>query len=306
MPLQPSPNSRATRDRHNTCVDRTRLADPNQGRCLVENCSIHRAIEYCHVMQRTWTFDKPNLMDSLEWFWRMRKGSLNLDSRYNIFPAGISAHRMFDAKQWIMVPHKDIVQKYYDSIKLLPGQVPEGTEYIYRRKTFPEVIEGEIFEYRLVPIQDMQDIAFTRQNDIMSPVLPNMFKVHTYPFDTLPTFFSHIQPKFVIVEAGDVLVSSKYHVQYDHVKQDPVIVQIMSIYQAWSTEVDDLDVDDEGSYYPPDPPEDDRDATYRSTNSGHTVKRRLTEKSSTQGTPALPSRKSQRTSRSGSGRGSGR
>ncbi|TFK19914.1 hypothetical protein FA15DRAFT_673994 [Coprinopsis marcescibilis] len=131
---------------------------------------------------------------SLEWFWGMRKNTLNLETPQNIFPVGSSIHRMYDAGQWIMVPEEHIVQTYYDALNKEPALADRGS--------FPLIPNRNDFVYRLIPLKDMDDIMLIRQNYTSTPLAPGSFTVHVAPFSTFPTFVSHIHPKFVILSAG--------------------------------------------------------------------------------------------------------
>ncbi|TFK19818.1 hypothetical protein FA15DRAFT_157931 [Coprinopsis marcescibilis] len=82
--LDSTPESRIEDDGRISVIRRVQAVDPNGGRCLVENCSPARIVEYCHVVPRKLWRDT-QLLDSLEWFWRMRKNTLNLETRRNIF-----------------------------------------------------------------------------------------------------------------------------------------------------------------------------------------------------------------------------
>ena len=120
--------------------------DPNHGRCIVENCDTSRAIEYCHIFSRSY-WDHSSLvrgfyilagmrlmmhhsqLSSLEWFWKMRARTLNLDTCRNVVPSefcfalmvlhynskqtvGSSVHHMYNAGLWALLPDDAIVQQY--------------------------------------------------------------------------------------------------------------------------------------------------------------------------------------------------
>ena len=78
-------------------------ADPSNGRCLIENCAKERGVEAIDVLPRDCSSDSLTVssfnsstamreksitvsqMDTLEYCWKMCRGTLNLDSRCNIF-----------------------------------------------------------------------------------------------------------------------------------------------------------------------------------------------------------------------------
>lgn len=77
-------------------------ADPHKGRCLIENCNPTRAVEFAHCYPRSLTKESARVssfsemlntilsfscqMTRLEYWWNMKYQTLNLDTRYNIFP----------------------------------------------------------------------------------------------------------------------------------------------------------------------------------------------------------------------------
>jgi hypothetical protein len=67
----------------------------------------------------------------------------------------------------------------------------------------------EDFRYRLIPVMDMDDVAFMQQNEVSGTRSPTHFTVHVYPFNTLPVLVSHIHPKFVIMATADAVSSQK-------------------------------------------------------------------------------------------------
>ncbi|KAL0945142.1 hypothetical protein HGRIS_004295 [Hohenbuehelia grisea] len=48
-------------------------------------------------------------MSSLEWFWGMKHGSLNLDTRYNVFPISSSLLRLYEENKWGLLLSDDIM-----------------------------------------------------------------------------------------------------------------------------------------------------------------------------------------------------
>ncbi|KAF8992490.1 hypothetical protein BDQ17DRAFT_1369461 [Cyathus striatus] len=203
---------------------RVEAVDPNGGRCLVENHSERQGVEYCHVMPRKLMYND-KLLDSLEWNWNMRKGTLNLDTRYNVFPAGESVFRMFDKNQWILLPDDEILEKYVRAFR--PSVIGRT-----RRERFPNV-NGDKFEYRLIPVVDMEDVTFTRQNDTTTLQHAEPFTVHKYPFNTFPKLISHIHPKFVIAAVGYLLLSNKPFIM-PFFNQHPILRTIIKIYRLWT------------------------------------------------------------------------
>ncbi|KAF9008224.1 hypothetical protein BDQ17DRAFT_1422298 [Cyathus striatus] len=186
-------------------------ADPNNDRCLVENTSSNCGIEYCRMIPKSMIRTNPSFLDSLEFAWDIQKGTLDLDSRSNIFAVGISLSKIFRRAQWILLPDKDTVQTYYENLD----------------SNFPK-IKSECFVYRMFPVQRMDDVILTRQNVIATPLSEDMVTTHVFPFDTLPDLVSHVHPMFVIVRAGYVLVKTKYPLK------DPLLQKIVILFQKWT------------------------------------------------------------------------
>ncbi|KAF8992479.1 hypothetical protein BDQ17DRAFT_1546441 [Cyathus striatus] len=201
---------------------RVNAVDPNEGRCLVENCS--DSIEYCHVLPRK-LMQRDRLLDSLEWNWFMRKGDLNLDTRFNIFPASESVGKMFNNYKWILVPDETIVEKIFRAV-LFRSEI--------RSDPFMS-FEGEQFEYRLLPIADMDDVTFTRKNDTATTQQPGTFTAHRFPFETLPKLVSHIHPKFVVAAAGYFLYGVAGDRAIAAYKKYEILQVIGEIYLLWSS-----------------------------------------------------------------------
>ncbi|KAF8692826.1 hypothetical protein AX14_002379 [Amanita brunnescens Koide BX004] len=245
-----TPSSRLQDENRRSAEVRRRVlvSDPNHGRCIVENCDASRAIEYCHLIARiNWKDDK--LLSSLEWFWNMRAHTLNLDTRRNVVPMGSSVHRMFDAGRWAFLPDDAIVQQYSQSLRF--GSVAS-------RDRFPVIEDREDFRYRLIPLHDMEKIAFTRQNGDPATLTTNDFNVHVYPFTTLPDLVSHIHPKFVIMATADAVAGLKNDAQDAVLQQFPILLTILHLSSAWKYRIP-YDAQSNVSYWPPDDPNDDDD-----------------------------------------------
>ncbi|KAH7921539.1 hypothetical protein BV22DRAFT_1122097 [Leucogyrophana mollusca] len=227
--------------------ERVQAVDPNEGRCLVENCSPTSSIEYCYLLSRK-HWHNTGLLDSLEWYWNMRANTLNLDTRRNIFPAGASVHHMHDTGRWLLLPEDAIVQQYYDTLALF---------HVFAvRERFPVIPDRNDFRYRLVPIKDMKGIAFTRQHATPVDLSPDDFTVRVYPFDTLPVLVSHIHPKFAIVAAGMRLSTLQAEDVSALADAFPILPKIVALYRAWTGPCP-ANAQENDSFWPPYNPSDD-------------------------------------------------
>jgi hypothetical protein len=99
------------------------------------------------------------------------------------------------------------------------------------------VSQAETFTYTFIPIEDMEDVWLTRQNE--HPLTPQSLENHVYPFHTLPKVTSHLHPKFAIFMLGYWLnaASGKARVAVD--RQWPTTDKVISIWAKWLKEVPD-------------------------------------------------------------------
>ncbi|KAF5348152.1 hypothetical protein D9756_010774 [Leucocoprinus leucothites] len=227
--------------------ERVQAVDPTGGRCLVENCSSTRAIEYCYLVPpRSWQIS--GILNALEWHWNMRANTLNLDTGRNVFPAGASVHHMYDTGRWVLAPEEAIVQQYYDTLDPICGAV---------RARFPIIPDRNDFQYTLIPIKDMEDIAFSRQTATDASPVPDNFTTHLYPYDTLPFLVSHIHPKYAIVSAGQNMSCLPLDRLQALVQSFPRLINIMVLYRAWMFHPPINNREDDSFWPPYDPSGDD-------------------------------------------------
>ncbi|KAF9037600.1 hypothetical protein BJ165DRAFT_1501962 [Panaeolus papilionaceus] len=205
----------------NAAKRRAQSADPNLRRCLIENCSKTQAVEVAHVFSRE---SLTYLIEGLEWNWAMKKGTLNLDTRQNIFFLGASMHEMYKNKIWALLPEKDVVYQYFDK----EGSCP------LKRPKFPQV-EGDTFQYKILPIQDMEDVYITRQTTNSN----EPFAVHDYPFEDLPTITSHVHPKFAILHLGQILRNRGVPTKKTLMQKLPWLEDVSELFTWWTSRVPD-------------------------------------------------------------------
>ncbi|XP_006463611.1 hypothetical protein AGABI2DRAFT_187156 [Agaricus bisporus var. bisporus H97] len=170
-------------------VDRAN-APFNQRRCLVQNLPNDYSVQYCHMIARKYTRDE-DLMTLLEWYWNMRYRELHLNTRHNIFFAGAALHLHHDNNAWGLLPDKEYVDQYYE-------------KRFVDRNEFPKIPlpEGG-FKYKLIPLGDsMKTFPILRQNEHGQPPSVDQYTIYLYPFDNMPTFRTHLHPKFAIYELG--------------------------------------------------------------------------------------------------------
>ncbi|KAF9037547.1 hypothetical protein BJ165DRAFT_1501774 [Panaeolus papilionaceus] len=201
----------------NAAIRRAQAADPNSQRCLIENCSEQRAVRLVHVFRR----DAPIYMiEGMEWCWNMAKETLNLDTRQNIFFVGASMHQLYRDKQWALLPDEDMVFRYLNQRKLRP----------LKRYEFPQ-IEGDSFQYRFLPLNDMEDVVITRQTTTKNN---HEVAIHHYPFDDFPVITTHVHPKYAILHLGQLFYGRLTCNKKVLIAKYPWLHQIVQLYQKWT------------------------------------------------------------------------
>ncbi|GJJ05925.1 hypothetical protein Clacol_000112 [Clathrus columnatus] len=207
--VETTPSSRLERDYglNEKTKDRVRTNDPNQGRCLIENCSESRSVDFCHCVPRKFTYQSPHLVP------------------------GVSVHRLFDNDNYLLLPETKIIQQYHNALKRIKGV------WIATRKTFPNIPNGTNFRYKLIPLlEEMEEIAIHRQNrvpDANARPASTDFTTHIYPYGNMPLLQSHIHPKFVILEAGRKITANLAAVT-NSLNTYPILWRLVEIYGAWT------------------------------------------------------------------------
>ncbi|KAF8196540.1 hypothetical protein BJ912DRAFT_1140837 [Pholiota molesta] len=197
-------------------------------------------------------------MNSIEWFWNMRRKTLNLNTRRNIVCLGASLRTLMDNGNWALLPSEEIIMQYASTLQ--PGKIA-----IADRRNFPDIPDG-IRPYRLLPLFRMEKLGITIQID-QAPVGPESFVNYVYPFDNLPDFDSHIHPKFAILALGKKLLEmetksivAKRVALNKLLEKFPILEEVRRLYTAWTAIPDAKDVAADGSYAAPDNDSDDDDS----------------------------------------------
>ncbi|PPQ74138.1 hypothetical protein CVT24_012831 [Panaeolus cyanescens] len=204
-----------------SATKRTKNADPNSGRCLIENCSSTGAIRVARVYDRDF---HPNDIDSIEWVWKMVRGTLNLDSRRNTFCLGESLYEMYKNKNWALLPTEEDVLRF-----IRPhGRMP------CTRENFPDV-QGGIFKYRFLPLSNMDDVYITRQS---SEERGSRVEIHNFPFEDFPVIASQVDPRYVILHLGDILFGDfEESVRLALLEKYPYLHHVGSLYTRWTAPI---------------------------------------------------------------------
>ncbi|PPQ76976.1 hypothetical protein CVT24_009482 [Panaeolus cyanescens] len=204
-----------------SAIKRAEDADPNLQRCLIENCSTTMAVQLGHVYERE-EAARDHRMESLEWIWGLVQGSLNLDTRRNIFFVGASLYEMYKRRRWTLVPEEQVVRQFFY----------EGGRRPRTRRDFPK-FQTQTFKYTFLPIKDIEDVYISRQSE------DNTVTVHEYPFSGIPAITSHIHPTFVLLQLANALWSIPRD-RYDSIlKQYPWLSEICDLRTHWFARLPD-------------------------------------------------------------------
>ena len=173
-----------------------------------------------------------------------------------------SVHRMFNARQWALLPDDAIVQQYSEC--LVAGIFASREKFPVIEVAIhvdsaavavaPELYQDrEDFSYRLIPVMGMERIPITRQNERPGVMSANNFTVHFYPFDTLPVLVSHIHPKFVIKATAEAVTSQTEDISQPLIQQFPILDMIVKLSLAWNNSTPDRAKEDRSYMSPHDP-----------------------------------------------------
>ncbi|EKM76574.1 hypothetical protein AGABI1DRAFT_131129 [Agaricus bisporus var. burnettii JB137-S8] len=221
---------------------RVDLADVsvNERRCLIENCPNERAVHYRHLVDKKWAKDE-KIVTSLEWYWQLEHGELDLDTRYNIFFAGASLHTLHDNDSWGLLPPEDLVNQYYNKLRIIDNFAYANREtFPIIPVSIPLISTASVFiGVTLIPLKASMKSIFIARQEIHAqnrPLATTDFKIHVHPFDELPDFQSHLHPKFAIVELGRKLSKLDPDTYNSLILSSPIYSRIRAIFVAWTNE----------------------------------------------------------------------
>ncbi|GJJ11849.1 hypothetical protein Clacol_006087 [Clathrus columnatus] len=205
-------------------------------RCLVENTLDDGSLQYVHCLSRR--LDSRRIND-LEFSWGMKRGTLNLDTRSNVFCVSTKFKRLWEKSKWILIPEDHILEHYYTEAK--NGQ------------KFPDIGEGP-YKYRFFGQSDMKSVAIHRQIKFPDKKTDHLqaehFMFSSFPFKNLGTLTSHIHPKFVLCHIGarSTAMAGNLLIQYSTADQSllDLITRCQRVVSQWSPWVDDVASNDSG------------------------------------------------------------
>ncbi|GJJ11844.1 hypothetical protein Clacol_006082 [Clathrus columnatus] len=155
-------------------------------RCLIENTLNDESLQYVHCLSRRLESRRASIND-LEFSWGMKRGTLNLDTRLNVFCLSAKFSALWEDYKWILLPEDHILDCYYTAAT--------------KGQKFPDIGKGP-YKYRFVAHPDMKSVAIHRQIIIpdkgSEDLRPEHFMFSSFPFKNLGTLTSHVHPKFAI------------------------------------------------------------------------------------------------------------
>ncbi|PPQ75397.1 hypothetical protein CVT24_012991 [Panaeolus cyanescens] len=214
-----------------SAIKRAQDADPNHQRCIIENCSTSMAVQIAHVYNREEAASNKR-MQCLEWNWGLIKGSLNLDTRRNVFFVGVSLYELYRRHNWSLFPEEKVVRQFFY----------EGRSRPRERFDFPN-FPSQTFKYTFLSIHDMEDVCINRQSE------DNTVTVHQYPFEGFPVITSHIHPVFVMLHLSKALSSISEEKHDAIVMKYPWLGEVAWLHTFWLSRLP-ANADENPTYVP--------------------------------------------------------
>ncbi|GJJ11845.1 hypothetical protein Clacol_006083 [Clathrus columnatus] len=200
-------------------------------RCLVENTVEENAVSYVLCLSRRL---EPRRVDALEFAWGMQCGTLNLNTRMNVFSLSPNFKKYWERFKWFLLPEDDIIRRLYDAA--------------INDREFPDIGEGP-YNYHFVAHSDMKFVPIHRQTVFPDPkteeLKPDHFMFSTYPFENLGTLTCHLHPKFVVCRIGWMVAKADATFLSQYADAHPSLLQpitmILRICNKWTRLLDKKD-----------------------------------------------------------------
>ncbi|GJJ11826.1 hypothetical protein Clacol_006064 [Clathrus columnatus] len=195
--------------------------------------NVYKDGRYC-LIENTLNDESLQYINELEFAWGMKRGTLNLDTRSNVFCLSAKFGALWENYKWILLPEDHILDCYYTAAT--------------KDQDFPDIGEGP-YKYRLVAHPDMKSVAIHRQTtfpDKGSECLkPEHFMFSIFPFKNLGTLTSHVHPKFAIchVAARTHPLTTLLMFEFTRSDRDVLlapIIRCIKIVAIWSPPLDGM------------------------------------------------------------------
>ncbi|ETW86454.1 hypothetical protein HETIRDRAFT_165974 [Heterobasidion irregulare TC 32-1] len=161
--------------------------DPTGGQCLLtRELDDEAPLEFAHIFPRC-EMNNDDLITNLERAWGIGHRCFNIDDARNLLLLKVDWHRLFDAKRWLLLPSPDMVTNLHNHT--------EGNITLrYNGATK--------FEYKMVPLGSKRIMDVYRHSRPDGADEESSASSYKYPFRNLPTLESHVQPHWVVLNAG--------------------------------------------------------------------------------------------------------
>ncbi|KAJ7626456.1 hypothetical protein B0H17DRAFT_563389 [Mycena rosella] len=197
---------------------------PRKRCCIVTNEEFPRAaIEAAHLLPRAADHE---LLTKLEYAFNLKYKQLHIDTTRNLAYLRADQHRSFDRRGFLLLPTREVLLR----VHTFTLSAKEAA------KTYKEVFNETEFEYRIVPLQLFEDgnTVFRKLSDV-GPQYESIFPLPNA--EILPTLKSHVNPFFVIANAGSKLAPSMVLVPEAIKKNHDIfndLVLLRALWDAWS------------------------------------------------------------------------
>ncbi|KIK05673.1 hypothetical protein K443DRAFT_335197 [Laccaria amethystina LaAM-08-1] len=132
-----------------------------------------------------------------------------------LISVGAKFHSLLDKDNWLLLPDNETLALF-----------SFGT-------VFPQYKSGDIFNYKFVPLRQMDSVPIHLQIKQDPPISPAFFRTIVHPFDDLPIIRSHLRPHFVIYNAALKLLDNGQY-QDQHPTLADSFEEILTIYFQWT------------------------------------------------------------------------
>ncbi|KAJ7802585.1 hypothetical protein B0H14DRAFT_3884503 [Mycena olivaceomarginata] len=194
---------------------------PGGRSCIVTNEEFpYAAIDAAHLLPRA---TKADLLAKLEFSFNLKYKQLHIDTTRNLAYLRADQHWSFDHKGFILLPtNADLMLVHAFTFTMDTAHIKTYKEVFAERKTF---------EYRIVPLQLSRDgnAVFCRQDPEYKKIFPLANPT------TLPTVQSHVNPFFVIANAGPKLGPGMDLVPDDIKRTSALYVDLSLLDSLWAT-----------------------------------------------------------------------
>ncbi|KAE9385379.1 hypothetical protein BT96DRAFT_949879 [Gymnopus androsaceus JB14] len=207
-----SPRNILYKEMPNTKVkDRVIAAAPAGGRCLITLVKIGKPdkgtcpadIAWCYAIARA-IAKVLNSIRTIEWYWGMQLGSLNLNSRWNIILLKFDVHPWYDGQGFVLIPRDISLLESKDAL-IQHNTAQHDLEPKHRDRQHFKLLHKPKTLYRVIDVSMDPERSWTREDLTTQPVGTEKVRAvwHDPPFtnETMQNIESHLNPFFALYHA---------------------------------------------------------------------------------------------------------